>query len=140
MVFEFLERRSQKKSFERQLKAKEKLERLESRATRFEEEAKLASGITKEREKIKKAKRKVFEASPAFSAIQTFQTGVKSIKAQVKEKPRGKKIFKKPKKVIFGASPEFVFAMQKPEKKKRKKPIVGPSQKDIFFSGGDSFF
>ena len=76
-LMDFFEKRRQGKSFQRQLKAKEKLEKLESRAFTFEREAELVSGIKKQKEKIRKSKRKIFESSPVFAAIEKMQSGAR---------------------------------------------------------------
>ncbi len=76
-LMDFFEKRRQEKSFQRQLKAKEKLEKIESRAFTFEREAELVSGIKKQKEKIRKSKRKIFESSPVFAAIEKMQSGAR---------------------------------------------------------------
>ena len=131
----FFERRRQSKSFQRQIKAQGKLGILESRAATFEREAELTSGITKQREKIRKARQTIFERSPIFRAF----AGTKKVvrKATAAAKPL--------RKIKFGGlvQEEDIFLRREssPRRRKKKSKIrEAPIEEDIFFGGEQQQF
>lgn len=141
---DFLEGVSRTRSFRRQLKLKEKEGQLESRAFRAEKEAELATSVGKKRKRIKEAKRKAFEETGTFRAIEGFKAAGRSAAET------GKKISKfKPKTKGLGVSSENLFfggdmrpSPRRDKKKRRRKEARRRDVSDDMFSdiGTDRFF
>lgn len=134
---DFFKRISENRSFQRQLKFKKKAEELEVKAFRFEREAELKTDVGKKQERIRKAKREIFESSPAFKAIEGFKQAGKQLRkagAQLGKKSRGGGL-------AFGAAQEDLFFGGAPQPRRKKKISRQESEDDIFGDlGTDRFF
>lgn len=135
MVFkDFFQRIGEKRSFQRQIKAKQKVEELESRAFRFEREAELKTDIGKKKERIRKAKKKIFEQSPAFTAIAGFKQVGRGL-SKTGKAARGLNLSG------FGVAQEDVFMGGTQQSRRKKKRSRQETEEDLFGDlGTDRFF
>ena len=140
MVFkDFFERLSEKRSFKKQLKLKEREGEMESKAFRLEREAELSTSVGKKRARIRKARREIFEGSPTFRTIEGF----KSVGRQLQKTGKAARKFK-PKVRRFGVSNEDLFfgggASAQPRRRKGKRRRQ-ETENDLFGDlGTDRFF
>ena len=136
-IKDFFENISRKRSFKRQIQLKQKEGEMESKAFRMEQEAELATSVGKKKKRIREARRKIFEESPAFIAIESFKKTRRGIK-------KASKSLRNLDVSGFGVAREdMFFGSSKPTRRSRKKSRkTSRSTEDDTFGdlGTDSFF
>lgn len=135
MVFGNLFKSKRERSFQRQIKQKEKLGILETQEFALGREAEQAKEIGKKRAAIKKAKQEIFEETFVFKAGQALRKTGKTLgkagKAarKIKIRPKG----------IGPARGNLIFGEELP-KKKGKRRSRQDVEDDMFGGGPGDFF
>ncbi|KKN22699.1 hypothetical protein LCGC14_0912530 [marine sediment metagenome] len=128
------------RSFQKQLKLKEKEEAFESKAFGLEQEAELRTSVGKKRKRIKEARRKIFEES-SFGRI---STGLIGAGKQIEKAARfTRKAARKAKFGGFGSAQEDLFfgGETKPQRRSRKRRRnKQQTENDLFGDIGDFRF